>query len=234
MSSAGSSTRAGAMARRGRDAAADPGGVRQRQPDRPGDRGQRTQRRLRRRALAAVRVRRQRRLARVLLQRRRPPDRPVRRLADGPGARRGAARGRLPGRLRRRVAAGSGSPPDAPVEEWTRRGHRGDDGPDPGDAGALPGRVRLLVPRAVAVRGRLGRPRHRAAQGRGPHLRAGRRAVVPLDRLRRRQGPGDRPLERRARPTSPATSPTSSPSWSAGSTPPCTCSAPTTTATRRG
>ena len=44
----------------------------------------------------------------------------------------------------------------------------------------------------------LGRAGGRAAPGRRPRLRAGRGAVVPLDRLRRRQGPGDHPLERRA------------------------------------
>ena len=35
-------------------------------------------------------------------------------------------------------------------------------------------------------------------RGRRPRLRAGRRALVPLDRLRRRQGPGHHPLERPA------------------------------------
>ena len=114
--------------------AADPGGVRVRQPDGPGHRWRCTQRRLRRLAVQAVRLRRQRRVARVLLQRRRPPGRPVRRVADGAGARRGGARGRLPrrvcGRDRRRPGAArgrAGGGVDA-------RGHRRDDRPDPGDA----------------------------------------------------------------------------------------------------
>ena len=65
---------------------------------------------------------------------------------------------------------------------------------------------------------RLGRARDRTPQAGRLHVRAGRRAVVPLDRLRRRQGPGRHPLQRRSRPTSPATSATSSRSSAAAST----------------
>ena len=59
-------------------------------------------------------------------------------------------------------------------------------------SGSTSGRARL------APRRRLGRARGRAPARARPRLRAGRRDLVPLDRLRRRQGPGDLPLERRA------------------------------------
>ena len=74
---------AGAGARR-----AGPGRVRERQPDRPGDRGERPRRRLRRLARARARARRARGRARVLRQRRRHPGAPVRRVGRGADARR--------------------------------------------------------------------------------------------------------------------------------------------------
>ena len=58
--------------------------------------------------------------------------------------------------------------------------------------------VRRLDERGSAPRGGLGRPRGRAAARARPRLRAGRRDLVPLDRVRRRQGPGHHPLQRRA------------------------------------
>ncbi len=85
-----------------RHAAADPGRVRVRQPDGPGHRRDGPQRRLRRQPRAAVRVRGARGGPGVLLQRRRPPDRPLRRVAAGAGAGRRPARRRLPGRVRGR------------------------------------------------------------------------------------------------------------------------------------
>ncbi len=92
--------RAALRLRHRRHAAADPGRVRVRQPDRPGHRRDGAQCRLRRQPGAAVRVRRPRGRSRVLLQRRRPPDRAVRRVAAGAGARHRAARRRLPRRVR--------------------------------------------------------------------------------------------------------------------------------------
>ena len=72
-----------------------------RQPDRTDSRRPRAERRLRRLGRAAARVRRARRRARVLLQRRRPADGALSGVGRGAPARRGAARGRLPRRLRR-------------------------------------------------------------------------------------------------------------------------------------
>ena len=71
------------------------------------------------------------------------------------------------------------------------RGHRGEPG--------RPRRpLRRLDERGSPARRRLGRAGGRAAARARPRLRAGRRGLVPLDRFRRRQGPGDLPLERRA------------------------------------
>ena len=74
----------------------------------------------------------------------------------------------------------------------------------------------------------------RAADRARQHLRAGRRAVAAHRAVRRRQGPGDHPVQRRAGATSRATSPTTSTSASAASTAASSCSAPTTTATSAG
>ena len=63
-----------------------------------------------------------------------------------------------------------------------------------------------------------------------PRLRAGRRDLVPLDRLRRRQGPRHHRIERSSRPTSPPTSAMSPRSSAAASTTSSTSGAPTTTA----
>ena len=120
---------------------AGPGRVRLRQPDRPADRGVGPPRRVRRRAGALLEMAGHDGPARVLLQRRRRPDPAPRRLDPGPRARRGAARGRLPGRVRRRVAA---QIPDAAPRDAgrARRGGRRDpDGGDPRDARALPRRA---------------------------------------------------------------------------------------------
>ena len=68
----------------------------------------------------------------------------------------------------------------------------------------------------------------------GPPVRRRRRAVDAHHRLRRRQGPGADPVQRRARPTSPPTRRTTSTSASAASTSASTCSVPTTTATSAG
>ena len=80
------------------------------------------------------------------------------------------------------IAAELGLGPDAPLEEWTRAGHRAMMAQIRATLERFRVSLRLLVPGAVAVRGRLGRARHRAAARGRPHLRAGRRAVASLDR----------------------------------------------------
>ncbi len=62
--------------------------------------------------------------------------------------------------------------------------------------------------REVALRHRPGRPLRQAARRKGPHLRAERRQVVQVHRLRRREGPRRPARERLVTPTSPPTSPT--------------------------
>ena len=69
---------------------------------------------------------------------------------------------------------------------------------------------------------------------RGHVYERGRRDLVPLDRLRRRQGPGHPALERASRPTSRPTSATWSRSSAAASTTSSTSGAPTTTARSPG
>ena len=111
-------------------------------------------------------------------------------------------------------------------------GHRGDDRPHIRDnPGALPVLVRHLVPRAVAVRGaaRCERAIDRVRAAGHTYEQDGAMWLRSI-RLRRRQGPRAGALDG-SPPTSRATSPTSPTSSSAGSTPRCTCSAPTTTAT---
>ena len=179
-----------------RHAAADPGRVRVRQPDRPGHRRDGAQRRLRRQPRAPVRVRGPRGRPRVLLQRRRPPDRPLRRVAAGAGAGCRAACGRLSGRVR----GGDRGRGRARSRRRRRRvgagGHRRDDGPHPRHSCPLPLLVRQLVPRAVAVRERGGAARDRPRPRRRPRVRAGRGDVAALVRARRRQGPRARALGR--------------------------------------
>ena len=77
-------------------------------------------------------------------------------------------------------------------------------------------------------------PGRRAAARARPRLRAGRRDLVPLDRLRRRQGPGHLSARTASRPTSRPTSATSPRSSAAASTTSSTSGAPTTTARSRG
>ena len=77
--------------------------VREREPDRADHDRVGAARGLRRLARAHPRARRPRRRARVLRERRRQPGAPLRRVDPGARARRGAARGRLPGRLRDRA-----------------------------------------------------------------------------------------------------------------------------------
>ena len=180
--------------------------VRVGQPDRAAPCRQRPGRVHRRPAQSRPRGGRPARDARVLLQRRRRPDPQPRRVDRGHPAGRARARGRLPRRLRPR-------PRDRAARRRLGRCHRARSrherdprplGRRPGPRGhrAEPGRprrpLRCLEDRGLAPRRRLGRARDRAAARGRPRLRTGRRALVPLDRVRRRQGPGDHPLERPA------------------------------------
>ena len=173
-------------------------------------------------------ARRRRRHPGVLLQRPRRPDRPVRGVAAGAAD-----------------AAGE-VPEDGYVGELHRRDREG--GRRRAPRGARPARRRdrpEVVParrRRADVRPRSSRPcttsgstststststlhesgavaaGDRPAHRDGQHLRGRRRALAAHREVRRRQGPGDRPVQRPAGATSPATSPTTSTSASAAST----------------
>ena len=188
------------------------GGVREREPDRAAAHRARAQRRAGRRARAAARGRRLDRRARVLLQRRRPPDGPVRGVGGGALPAGARARGRdARGRLPRRVPGGD------------RRGHRGRARrrarrpPARGAPGAAARRgIRRVLAQIEATLERFGvrfdvyfceaelarkgeiDGRDRAAARRRLRLRRRGRRVVPLDGVRRRQGPGRDPVQRRA------------------------------------
>ena len=117
--------------------------------------------------------------ARVLLQRRRHADGALPRLGRGRAPRRGAARGRLRRRLhrrarraRRRPGAAHAAQIEASLERF--RIHF--------DSWALQSELASAAPRAA-------RPAR--------HLRARRRPLGALDRLRRREGPRARPLAER-------------------------------------
>ncbi len=155
--------------RLGRDARARPGGDGVGEPDRPDHRRGGPERRVRRLRRAPARVRRPRRRARVLLQRRRRPDGALPRLGRGGAARGGAARGRLP----RRVHRSSWRSSTATRCRAMLRADRG-------DARALPDPLRQL---GEAERARAAPARVPAAAG---HVRAGRRRLGALVRVRRR------------------------------------------------
>ena len=162
---------------------AGPGRVRERQPDRAGDRGERPRRRLRRLAGAAARGGRPRGRARVLRQRRRHPGAAVRRVGRRADAGRRAARGRLRGRVRRRARARS----------WPRR------------ASTPTTSTRSRVPATEAMRARIeatlerfgvalrhlvvGAPPARDRRGRARARRAARDAAMST-RARARSGCG--------------------------------------------
>ena len=191
---------------------ADPAAERQRrvrlgQPDRAADDRQRARRVRRRPALPGPRGRRPDGHARVLLQRLGRPGRQ-------PRARRSWRCGEASRSPRTATTAPTSttSRPRSPTTSGRRRRAEGADagavvghwaaGPGPGrDRGeprAARRPLRRLEERGLAPRRGLGRAGDRAPAGGRPPLRAGRRAVVPLDRVRRRQGPGRDPLERRA------------------------------------
>ena len=125
--------------------------------------------------------------------------------------------------------------PDDEAQEVFRAGRRQPDvRRDQGDAARVRRRLRRLLPRGQPAQERRRAEGHRPADRARQHLRAGRRALAAHREVRRRQGPGDRPVQRRAGATSRATSPTTSTSASAASTAASSCSAPTTTGTSRG
>ncbi len=178
-----------------------PGRVRQRQPDRAADGRQRPPCRLRRLAGPRARVRRPPPgQPRVLPQRRRRPDRPLRAVDRGPDGGRRGSRGRLRGRLRGRsrrahrrrgrgrLGSGGALPP--------RR--RADDRVDQGDARPDPRPLRRLELRARAPRRRGDRGGDRRPAGGRARLRERRGRLAAHLRVRRRQGPRADPLERDA------------------------------------
>ena len=126
--------------RRARAAREGAGRVRLRQPDGAADRRQRPPRRLRRRAGADPRARRPRRQPRVLLQRLGLPGRPPRPVDPRARAGRGAAGGRLPGRLRRRARARHRGRRRARDRRARAPRRRRDHDRHPGDARGLPRR----------------------------------------------------------------------------------------------
>ncbi len=181
--------------------------VRLGQPDRSADDRQRPRGLRRRPALPGPRGRRAAGHPRVLLQRFRDPGLEAGRERHRDPPRRAGPRGRLPRRVRRRAGRRR-----CPTRSGPRR-------PEPSaDATGIVGRwaservragieaslahlgVRFDVwttERSLHDEGWVEPGRRAAARGRS-RLRAGRRPVVPLDGLRRRQGPGDHPVERRA------------------------------------
>ena len=182
--------------------------VRVGQPDRAADHRQRPRRVRRRPALPGARGRRPTRHARVLLQRLGQPGRQAR----GVGHRHCAAASRSP-RTAITATTSPSSRPRSRSDVWAAAGDAGRRCAPRSSGRWASERVRAgieaspraprrplrrLEERGLAPRRGLGRAGDRAAAGRRPRLRAGRRDVVPLDRLRRRQGPGDPPLERRA------------------------------------
>ena len=192
---------------------ADPGGVRLREPDRPAHDRSRAERRDRRRARPAPDVRRARGRAGVLLQRRRRPDGSLRRVRRGsvppaPRPRGRDARGRLPRRLRdrprprrsstRRVPASptsrrkngsSGSGRRARAARWSRSARRSSGSGSPS--------TRTSSRRRSWSKGEIAQAIERLREA-GVRLRRRGRDVVPLDRVRRRQGPRRDPLGRDA------------------------------------
>ena len=184
--------------------------------------------------------------ARVLLQRPRRPDGPLRRLPRGLRARQPDPRGRLPGGAtsptwRRTIVRRQPDIVDLPEGErlaaFREAGYALQLQEQQDQLRRLQHPLRRVVLRARPPCRRVARlgGRHPAQpQGQRSPLRGRRRAVDAHHGVRRRQGPGAHPVQRRARPTSPRTPPTTSTSARAASTTASTCSAPTTTATSVG
>ena len=96
------------------------------------------------------------------------------------------------------VARALGLDPDAPADEWRARGAAAMVDDIKQTLAAVSGELRPVLPRAIAVRGRLRGTGNRGGARRRPHLREGRRRLAALDRPRRRQGPRARALRRHA------------------------------------
>ena len=187
--------------RRRRPGGADPDRVRLRQSDRPAGRGERPPRRLRRCAGADPRAPRPRGHARVLLQRRRQPDPAAGRVgaarARGEEVPEGGYQGDYVADLARSIP---GAAATRASTSWPRRAVELLLAADQGHARSLRGPLRRLLQRADAARGLAEPARARAGLARGgrPRLPLRGRDVAADDDLRRRQGPGGRPLQRRA------------------------------------
>ena len=167
----GGAFRGDGRARAGRDGLGE--------PDRPADRRLRAERGVRRRRRSPARVRGQRGRARVLLQRRRSPDRALPRVRRGPAAGRGAPRGRLHGRVPRGDRGRARGP------------GRQDAGRDQARARRVPDPLRLVGPPAGD---------HAPGGGRiapARDLRGGGNALGANQLVRRRQGPTAQALGRR-------------------------------------
>ena len=184
-----------------RRAGEGPGRVRLRQPDRPDPRRHRPPRRLRRLAGAAARRRPATRSQREYYVN--DAGSQIDRFADSIAAR---MRGEEPpedgyaGEYVTEIAAaldGRGGRPRRPRDAGSAR-HRADARGGPGDARALRRPLRQLVLRAQPLRQRRGRDGARRAREARPHLPPRGRALAAHHRLRRRQGPGPDPLQRRA------------------------------------
>ena len=135
---------------------------------------------------------------RVLLQRPRRPDRPLRELTDRRRQRTTCPRGRLRRRLHlrhRRPGAGQGPRRARAARRRAARDlplhrRRPDVHPYQGLAARVRHRLRRLHPRRLHAHQRAGRPGHRQAARDRQHLREGRRNLVAHHRIRRRQRPG--------------------------------------------
>ena len=121
--------------------------------------------------------------------------RALRRVDPGARPRRGAAGGRLPGRLRARAGRADRRRGRRRSRRAGAARHRADARGRARLARALPRAHGRVLLGARAPRGRRDRGRDRAARRR--RLRARRRALAAHDRARRRQGPRAAPLERR-------------------------------------
>ena len=153
-------------------------------------------RRRRRAGPAAVHPGR-RRGARILFQRPRHPDRPLRQFADRGRQGRAHPRRRLRGQLyhrHRRAGIREGARRAEPARirdarDLPRDRRRLDVHPHQGVAARVRHRLRRLHPRRLDAHQRPRRPGHRQASRDRQHLREGRRNLVAHQRFWRRQGP---------------------------------------------
>ena len=204
---AGRRRRAGVRPHRDPRRAADQRGVHLRQPHRPPPPRAHPLGRRGRRGRAGARGGRRERDPRVLHQRPRQPDGPLRRLDRGRRARPARPRGRLPGRLRPRprrsrcwptTPASSTCPRTSALVAFREAGYAVQLAGAEGPARRAPDPLRRVVLRALPPREQRRRRRAGEAAQPGSPVRRRRRAVDADHRLRRRQGPGADPDQRRA------------------------------------